>query len=120
MKDGLGLVSTQTLFDFHPRPPILAPPLLSVHLPPAACVSLQLPEEVPLQTRGQHPVPTSDPGRLRDPVLLCGRVDALQPGHQLPAEGQPRGKLHPAVSAPPRAFSSAHGLGLLTGNSLGC
>lgn len=100
MNHGLRLVSTH----FHPC-------LLTS--PPTACVSLQLPEEVPLQTRGQHPVPTPDPRCLRDPVLLCGRVDALQPGHQLPAEGQPRGKLHPAVSAPPSVI-----LDLLAGNSL--
>lgn len=36
MKDGLRLVSTQTLFDFHPRPPILELPVCQPHLPPCA------------------------------------------------------------------------------------
>lgn len=61
------------------------------------CISLQLPEEVPLQTRGAHPVPASDPRRVRDPVLLRGRVHPVQPGDELPAPSEPRGKFHPVV-----------------------
>lgn len=39
MKDGLCLVSTQTLFHFHPRPPILELPVCQPHLPPCAFLS---------------------------------------------------------------------------------
>lgn len=62
------------------------------------CLCLQLPEEIPLQSFGPDVVPASDPGCLRDPVLLCGRVHPVQPGYQLPAQGQPCWKLHPTVS----------------------
>lgn len=61
-------------------------------------LSLQLPEEVSLQSCGPDIVPASDPGSLRDPVLLCGRVYPVQPGYKLPSQGQPCWKLHPAVS----------------------
>lgn len=43
-------------------------------------------------------MPASDPGRLWDPVLLCGRVYPFQSGYKLPTQGQPCWKLHPAVS----------------------
>lgn len=59
---------------------------------------LQLPEEVPLQPCGQYVVPAPNPCRLWDPVLFRGCVDPFQPGHELPAQGQPHRKLHPAVS----------------------
>lgn len=62
-------------------------------------VILQLPEEVPLQTHRSNVVPTSDAGRLWDPVFFCRRVYTVRPGYKLPAAGQPRGELHPAVSA---------------------
>lgn len=58
----------------------------------------QLSEEVPLLRCGQDTVPTSNPGRLGDPVLLCGRVYPVQSGYKLPAQSEPCWKFHPAVS----------------------
>ena len=88
---GLVNCKTQTIFLF----------FLLVCQPVSFTLSLflQLPEEVPLQSCGPNIVPASNPGRLWDPVLLCGRVYPVQPGYELPAQGQPRWKLHPAVSS---------------------
>ena len=60
----------------------------------------QVPEEVPLCPRGPDAVPAPHAGRRRDPVLLRGRLDPVQPGDALPAEDQSGGQLHPAVSVP--------------------